>query len=568
MTARPRTVLILAAALAVPLAVGDAGARAPESSPAPDFGMTPPAAQIQRCLAKHAPARIAPDLSTFGKRTLAMTRKLVEAADAIDRIYWNQVWERGLETLAGIEGRGDPEARDLATLMRINYGPWNRLDEDRPFLGRMDKPEGAAFYPADLSRVEFKRWLDEHPSDRSAFLSPYTVIRRTPQGLSALPYSQAYRDDVRAAAKALREAARLADCKPLQRFLDARAKALETDDYFQSEMLWMDVGNCPVDIAIGPYEFYEDRLLGYKAAFSAVVTVRNPEETKKAARLERYARDLMTALPLPDELRSRVELVKTTPIVVADEVYAAGQSRAGFQIRAYVLPNDERVKVAKGTKHVILKNVVDAKFEQVIRPMARELICGDQVEAVTGDAYYSLMLLWQFSHGLSPVAVDLPGGGKVPARILLRQRNDVIAAARAEAIALMNNEWLVENGALPPEMRLAGPVTHLVSLFETFRRGTHDAHGLAKLIVYNFLAEEGVYRYEANPKRFRVRLDRLNEAVRRLIAELLIIEVEGNYDRAGTLIVDYGVVPGEVREKVAELSGLPFDILPTYAVGE
>lgn len=565
MTAHPRTVLILSAFLVASAAASIVAARAPETQAPQQNVILPPQAQIQRCLARHAPAEIAPDLSQLGKRAMSMTRKLVEAADAIDRIYWQQVSEQGLATLAAIERRTEPEARDLATLVRINYGPWNRMDDDRPFLGRVDKPEGAAFYPADMSRVEWDRWLQAHPDDRTAFMSPYSVIHRTPQGLRAVPYSKAFRDDIAHAARALREAARLADCKPLQRFLDARARALETDDYFESEMLWMDVGNCPIDIAIGPYEFYEDRLLGYKAAFGAVVTLRNPEETKKVARLERYTRDLMTALPLPDELRSRVELVRTSPLVIADEIYASGQPRAGFQIRAYVLPNDERVKVAKGTKHVILKNVVDAKFSQVIAPMAQEVVCADQLVSVTNDAYYNLILLWQFSHGLSPMSVDLPGGGKVPARILLRQRHGVIAAARAEAIALMNNEWLVENGALPPEMRTAGPITHLVSLFETFRRGTHETHGLAKLIVYNFLAEEGVYRYEANAKRFRVRVDRLDEAVRRLIAELLIIEVEGNYDRAGTLIVDYGVVPGEVREKVAELEHLPFDILPTYA---
>lgn len=562
MTPCKRTFLFPAMALVAALVSGHADARSPDTTvilPATASGE-----QVARCLAGYAPAEIKPDLSRLGKRALAMTKKLVEAADAVDRIYWNQVWERGLPLLAQVESRDTPESRQLATLIRINYGPWNRMAENRPFLGRMEKPEGAGFYPADLSRVEWNRWLDDHPDDRNAFLSPYTVIQRTPQGLFAVPYSNAYADDIAAAAKALREAAALSDCKPLGTFLKARARSLETDDYFKSEMLWMDVGNCPIDIAIGPYEFYEDRLLGYKAAFSAVVTLRNIEETKKVARLERYTRDLMVALPLPDELRTRVELVKTTPIVVADEIYAAGQSRAGFQIRAYVLPNDERVKVAKGSKHVILKNVLDAKFAHVVAPMAREIVCGDQVGAVTNEAYYNLMLLWQFSHGLSPVAVDLPGGGKVPARILLRQRHGVIAAARAEAIALLNNHWLVENGALDPEMKMAGPVTHLVSLFETFRRGIHETHGLAKLIVYNYLAEEGVYRYEANAKRFRVRLDRLDEAVRRLIAELLVIEVEGDYERAGNLIVEYGVTPGEVREKVAELAGMPFEILPTY----
>lgn len=537
------------------------------SASPPRAEMRLPHPEVKKRLARYVPADIGVPPGKADAKTQKLLRKLVEAAQAIDSAFWQQMSEEGAHMMGELSMSPDPEARDTATFLRINYGPWDRFTDNEPFVGRLPRPEGVNLYPADFSRREMEQWLAEHPRDREAFTSPYTVIRRDSNGLVAVPYSRAFREPLEAAAKALHEAANLTDCRPLAKFLDARAEALGRDDYYKSDLLWMEA-NCPVDIAVGPYEFYEDRLMGYKTTFQAVVTLVDADQTARVASLSQYQGDLLANLPLADELRSRIELVKMSPITIADEVYAAGDAKAGFQIRAFVLPNDERVKIAKGTKHVVLKNVVDARFHKLLQPIANEVLVPEQAAQISDEAYLDILLMWQLAHGFAPKAIALPGGGNVSPRILLRQRHGVIEAARAEAVSLLNALYLVDQKVFAPTLANTIPITHLASLFESFRNGTMDTHGLAKLMVYNYLAANGAYRYEPATRRFWVNYDRLPNALRNLVAELLTIEITGDYQRAGQDVFDYGIVPGELRSKLAELRALPIDILPTYTVVE
>ena len=328
----------------------------------------------------------------------------------------------------------------------------------------------------------------------------------------------------------------------------------------------MDTGECPVEVAIGPYEFYEDRLMGYKTSFTAVVALKDYAESAKLAKLSQYAEELVGALPLPEEMKGRVEQVKASPIVIANEVFAAGDFRAGFQPRAYILPNDDRVKVAKGTKHVILKNVVDAKFQHLLNQLARQVIAEDQVPAVNAESYFNFLLLWQLAHGLTPKLIALPGGGEIHPRMLLRQRYGIMEATRAEVVALLNALFLIDKRVFPESMRTAIPVTYLASVFENLRLGAQQTHGLSKLIVYNYLAAADAFRYDPTTRRFQVNLDKLPGAVRSLAIELLTIEITGDYDWAGKIVVDYGIVPAEIRSKLNDLAGLPIDILPRYTL--
>ncbi len=539
--------------------------RGPFTAMLPRAEMRLPHEEVKKRIARYTPADIGVPPGKADAKAQKLLKKLVEAAEAIDRVFWSQVSEEGASLMAEMTASQDPEARDAATLLRINYGPWDRFSDNEPFIGRAGRPEGVNLYPADFSRRELEQWLAEHPQDRERFTSPYTVIRREGGGLTAIPYSRAFRENLDKAAKALKEAATLTDCKSLAKFLTARADAFASDDYYKSDLLWMDT-ECPVDIAIGPYEFYEDRLMGYKTTFQAVVTMVDKDQAARFASFNQYSRALLANLPLPDELRARVELVRTSPITIADEVFAAGDARAGFQIRAFVLPNDERVKVAKGTRHVILKNVVDARFEKLLVPVANEVLVPEQAAQVSGEAYFDILLMWQLAHGFSPKNIDLPGGGHVAPRILLRQRHGVIEAARAEAVALMNALYLVEQKVFAPTLANTIPITHLASLFESFRYGTMDTHGLAKLMVYNYLAANGAYRYDPATKKFWVNYDRLPNALRNLVAELLTIEITGDYQRAGQDVFDYGIVPGEVRAKLVEMRTLPIDILPNYTI--
>ncbi len=533
--------------------------------PKPELRLPHP--EVKKRLARYVPAEIGVPPGKADPKTQKLLKKLVLASEAIDRVYWDQVSEEGSRQMGDLSQSADQESKDTAALLRINYGPWDRFADNEPLIGRQPRPEGVNLYPQDFSRRELEQWLTEHPEDREAFTSPYTVIRREGAGLVAIPYSRAYRVSLDQAATALRDAANLTDCKPFAKFLAARADAFASNDYYKSDLLWMD-SNCPVDIAVGPYEFYEDRLMGYKTTFQALVTMVDADQTAQFASLDKYTHDLLANLPLADELRSRVELAKPAPITIANEVFAAGDAKAGFQIRAFVLPNDERVVVAKGTKHVILKNVVDARFHKLLEPVAAQVLVPEQAAQVSDEAYLDILLMWQMAHGFSPRPIVLSGGGNVSPRILLRQRYGVIEAARSEAVAILNALYLVDQKVFAPTMANTIPITHLASLFESFRYGTMDTHGLAKLMVYNYLAANGAYRYEPATKKFWVNYDRLPNALRNLVSELLTIEINGDYDRAGQDVFDFGIVPGEVRAKLAEMRGLPIDILPTYTVSE
>ena len=400
--------LFVTGCLALP-SPASAKERGPFTALLPGAELRLPHPEVKKRLARYVPADIGVPPGKADPKTQKLLRKQIEASQSIDQVYWDQVSEEGARLVGDLSKSGDPESKDTATLLRINYGPWDRFADNEPLVGRLPRPEGVNLYPQDFSRRELEQWLVEHPQDREAFTSPYTVIRRQGAGLVAIPYSRAYRTSLDAAAKALREAAGLTDCKPLAKFLAARADALALDDYYKSDLLWMDA-NCPVDIAVGPYEFYEDRLMGYKTTFQSVVTLTDVDLTAQYASLHQYSRDMLANLPLPDELRSRVELVKTGPITIADEVFAAGDARAGFQLRAFVLPNDERVVVAKGTKHVILKNMVDARFHKLLEPVAAEVLVPEQAAQVSDEAYLDILLMWQMAHGFSPRPIALSGG--------------------------------------------------------------------------------------------------------------------------------------------------------------
>ncbi len=539
--------------------------RKPPPSNGPE--LTLPYPEIQGRLKRYVTADIGLPSWDLAGKTRDVVDRLVEAAGAIDLAYWDQVSEGGCQLLEQLSSREDPESRDYAAFLRQNYGPWDRIADQEPFIGHDLRPAGANLYPSDLSRREWDKWLIDHPGDRVLFESPYTTIRRADGRLTAVPYSKQYSDHMEVAAKALREAAELTDCWPQAQFLKARADALLSNDYRPSEMLWLNTASCPIDIAIGPYEVYEDQFLGLKTAFEAFVTVRDDLETAKAGILVKFAGELLSNLPLDNvQIMGKFDIIKPEPILVANEIFASGNARAGFQVRAFVLPNDEKVRREKGTKHVILENVVRARFVHLLQPLSELVLATDQVDQIDFDAYFKLMLSWELAHGLTPKSVAMPGGEGIAPRQLLRQRYSLIEAARAETVGVLNALFFVEKGVFPAKGAKSIPVTWLASLFESMRFGTTETQGQSKLLIYNYLAEADAFRYDPQTRRFRVNFDKLRDGLRSLVAELLTIELNGDYNRAGKLIVDYGLVSGEVRGKLTTLSKLPVDIRPKYTV--
>ncbi|NCO69559.1 MAG: peptidase, partial [Acidobacteria bacterium] len=332
---------------------------------------------------------------------------LVKAARVIDQIFSRQAWAGNAELAPRVEVLDTPGAVATRAYFRIMAGPWDRVKELAPFIGTAPHPPGAGFYPEDMTKAEFDAHLAAHPADRAAFTSSLTVIRRQEGKLVAVPYSVEYKDLLAQAATELRAAAAATGNASLKKFLTLRSDAFSSDDYFASDMAWMDLDS-PIEVVIGPYETYEDGLFGAKAAFESFVCVAQPEDSERLARFKQELPFLESRLPIPAAYRNTTR-GKESPIRVADEVITAGDARRGVQTLAFNLPNDERVREAKGSKKVLLKNMMRAKFDAILKPIARQALASDDVAAVDFDAYFNFVLFHEMSHGLGPGRIRVAG---------------------------------------------------------------------------------------------------------------------------------------------------------------
>ena len=502
----------------------------------------------------------------------AMLAPLRAAADAVDAVYWQQRSPAGWEMLQALGKSKRADAKNLGRLLSIHYGPWDWHANDEPFIGRLPRPPGVAFYPTDTSRREIDAFVRGSTDVAGRIWDPYTVVVRRGDGLDGIPYSQAYAEQLGVGAAALTRAARAykcvgADCPcaGLARFLDARAKSFGDDDYRSSETLWLDTGTCPLDVAIGPYEFYEDRLMGLKAAYETVIYYRDEAESARYQRLLEHHEAIVAQLPLSSSVKDRFRMVRPSPITIADVLYTSGDARAGYQIRAFILPNDPVVREAKGTKNVILRNAVKARFDKLVQPIAERIFDGYNARRVTFNAYYDFLLAWQMAHAVVPGEIPQPGGVATTAKQQLRSRFTFINAVKGEVVALLNYLALLDRGVVRAVDEEDVIATYLAGLFDSARLAADSPQTIAKAIVYNYLAQEWVFRYDPRARRFEVNAQALRKAARQLAAEVLQVLGRGDYGGAGNLIVQYGILPGEVHQKLAELHDLPRDIVPRYS---
>jgi hypothetical protein len=530
-------------------------------------------AELSRRLARYAPATLSPDLSRLHEKDRAMVTKLIAAAQEIDHVYWDQVSPDGLDTWKRLTAMGTERATRLARFMGINYGPWDRFNEDEPFYRQGLKPPGANFYPPDLSAMAFERQLKASAQlDREGaktslvdeLKSPYTLVRREGDRLKAEPYSRVYYEPLLKAANLLKEAAALSRCRSMTKFLERRAVDLLTNKYYQSEIQWMNTGECPVELVIGPYETYEDGLLGRKTAFEAIIAVKDAVATEKVAAWGPLVDGVASSLPLKREIRDNLRPGTVTRITIADVAYTAGDARARFQVQAYRLPNDERVVARKGSKNVVLRNVVQAKYEHIHASIAKRLLCDKQATTLAWGAFLDLAMMWNLAQSIVVPIIRLPGGEELDMRSRLKERANVLDLVRADALGLVVAWQLAEKGALSQARAEQIACAYLATVFSNLRYG--GTHAMAKVIVYNYLFAEGAIHYEPSKGRFRVIPEKLWDGARILAAELLRIEALGDYDAAGQLIIRHGIRPPEITRALGQLGDVPFDITPDYGV--
>jgi len=522
-------------------------------------------AELEKKISRFAPTDIAADLSKLGDGDRKALEKIIEAARQIDSLYLRQVWRGNAGLLRKLEADGTPLGRARLHYFRINYGPWSRLDHNQPFVdGVPPSPAQASFYPDDMTRDEFNAWAGSLTGEEAQHAGGFFhVSRRGADGkLRAIPYSEEYREFLGPAAQALKEAAALTANATLRKFLTLRADAFLSNDYYASDVAWMEL-DAPLEVTIGPYEVYEDELFNAKAAFEAYVTLRDDAETDKLARFSKHLQELENRLPIDPRYRNP-QIGASAPIRVVQEIYGAGEGRQGVQTAAYNLPNDERVIKQKGSKRVMLKNVQEAKFNQILIPIAKAVLNPSDVGAVTFEAFFTHILAHELVHGLGPH--DIKAGGKdTTVRKELKELYSAIEEAKADVTGLFALEYLAGKGVIDRKIEESMYTTFLASIFRSVRFGINEAHGKGVALQFNYLMDAGALTADATTGRFRVNPQKIKAGVRDLTRELLTIEAEGSYSRAKAMLDKYAVVRPDMQKALDGLKDLPVDIEPKFA---
>lgn len=513
---------------------------------------------------KFVPTEIRYDESQVDQRQAQVLENLYHAAKLMDEIFLRQVYSKNVEIRQTLQASSAEIDRKRLELFTIMFGPFDRLDHNKPFYGTEPKPAGANFYPEDMIKEEFGQWLKDHPEDESAFTSEFTVIRRENGRLVAIPYSQYFDAQLTRAADYLRQAAQFADNPSLKRYLTLRADAFLSNDYYESDMAWMDLTDHLIEVVIGPYEVYEDELFNYKAAFEAFITLRDPQESAKLARFGSYLTEIERNLPIPDQYKN-FERGSESPIVVAQEVFSAGDTKAGVQTIAFNLPNDERVRQAKGSKKVMLKNVNQAKFDQILIPISRVVLDDTQQPSVTFDAFFNHVLMHEMSHGVGPGFIEIEGR-QTEVKKELKETYSTLEECKADVLGMYNIMLMIRKGEFPGTFETQTWATFLAGIFRSVRFGINEAHGAGNAIIYNFLLENGGYEYDPAKQRVKVNLEKIYGALEQMASRVLMIQARGDYQGARELIEQYAVESPSMKTLKSKLVHLPVDIKPVFQI--
>jgi Peptidase family M49 len=512
--------------------------------------------EAKALLAKYTTFRLTTDLSLLSENECRMIPLLMEAADAMDEIFWMQSFGDKDELMASIEDPG------LRTFAEINYGPWDRIDAERPFIdGIGEKPAGANLYPANMSKEEFDAAVARDPS----LASLYTVVRRDAgEGLKALAYHDLYAEQLERASAKLADAAKLADDPGLKEYLSKRAVALVTGEYRDSDLAWMDMKDNTIDIVIGPIETYEDALYGSKASAEAYVLIKDQEWSARLARYTSLLPGLQRALPVSDDYKAEVP-GSDSDLNAYDVLYYTGDSNAGSKTIAINLPNDETVQLEKGTRRLQLKNAMRAKFDKILMPISGLLIAEDQRPRVTFEAFFGNTMFHEVAHGLG-IKNTINGNGTV--RQALKEHASALEEGKADILGIFMVSELIDDGEWEADLR-DHHVTFLAGIFRSTRFGASSAHGRANMIRFNFFREHGAFTRDETTGTYRADYERMAEATDALSELILTLQGNGDYAGVATLVEEYGQVGPELQLDLDRLAsaGIPVDIVFEQGVG-
>jgi len=513
---------------------------------------------------RFAPVDISAPVDALPPNERRALAKMVDAARLMDGLFLEQVWAANPSVLAHLAADRTPEGQAELHYFLVNKGPWSRLDHNESFLrpgfAIPAKPPQANFYPADATREEVDKWISSLKGPAHAEAAGFfTVIRRGAGGkLMAVPYSVEYQNTLVAAAAALKEAADLTTQPSLKKFLTLRAEAFLSNDYFASDMAWMEL-DASIEPTIGPYETYEDEWFGYKAAFEAFITLRDDAETKKLAMFGAELQGLENALPIDPAFRNP-KLGALAPIRVVNVVFAGGDGNRGVQTAAFNLPNDDRVIREKGAKRVMLKNTQDAKFQKALLPISAVALGAADRAKVSFDAFFTHILMHEVMHGLGPHQVQKSG---TAVRLALKDTYSAIEEAKADISGLWALQQLADKGVVSAQIAQSMYATFLASTFRSIRFGINEAHGKGIALQLNYLLDRGAFVVNADGT-FSVVDAKIKEAVAALTRDLMTLQAEGNYAAAQELLKKMVEVRPQVQAILDRLKDVPVDIEPRF----
>ena len=552
----------------------------------------PKLAELQKRAARFAPTSLRVDSSKLSPGDRQALVKLIEAAHIVDDIFLQQLWSGNPALYARLQKDPSPLGRARLHYFWINKGPWSEIDEYKAFLPGVPprKPLGANFYPEDMTKEDFDRWLSSLPEDEQKQAKGFfTVIRwkskppkpehmvgpaeQLADRMQAVAYNQEYKAALTRAAELLKQAASLTDNASLGKFLTLRGDAFLSNDYYESDLAWMDL-DAPLDVTIGPYETYNDELFGSKAGFEAYVNLRDDQETAKLAAFSQHLQEIENNLPIDPQYRNP-KLGSSAPMRVVDEIFSAGDGAHGIQTAAYNLPNDDRVVQQKGSKRVMLKNIQEAKFRTILLPIARRLLSRSSMVDVNFDSFFTHIVAHELMHGLGPHQIQVQGRDTTP-REELKELFSAIEEAKADVTGLFALQYMMDHvqemgmqnvlaadGAAERQLY----VTYLASAFRSLRFGLNDAHGKGMAVQFNYLTDEGAF-VEQPDGTFAVDAKKIKSAVRDLDHDLLTLEATGNYAGAKKMLDEMGVVRPNVRKALSRLDGIPTDIEPLFVTAD
>jgi len=514
---------------------------------------------------RYAPSSLSCDPTRLSPGDRKALGKLIEAAGLMDSIYLRQAWSGNIRLLRELEADTSAAGVEKLRYFRLNMSPWSNLDGDAPFIDGVParRPAGANYYPEDMTKEEFKSWAATlSPAERNRATGFYDIVIRKSDGkLATRSYAKEYAPYLKRAAGLLRDAARLTDNASLKKFLNARADAFGTNNYYASDVAWMDLDS-PIEPTIGPYEVYLDNLFNYKAAFEAFITLRNEEETKKLSVFSAHLQEIENALPIDRSYRNP-KLGALSPIRVVDEVAVGGESKAGVQTAAYNLPNDERVTAAKGSKRVLLKNVQEAKFRTILVPIASVAVDPSQQKLVSFEPFFTHILAHELMHGLGPHTITV-NGKKTTVRESMNELGSALEEAKADISGLFALQFLIDHSIVPKSMERPMYATYLAGMFRSVRFGTNEAHGKGCALQFNYLADQGGFVYNTTARTYAVDFSKIRAAVEKLTSEIMTIQAEGSYEKAKQLLTSYGIIRPEMQSVLDKLSAIPVDIAPEF----